>query len=485
MLFALGMAAEFVVIVVLAWILIRRSVGAPNTVSEGSPPKPGGTTEDEFRSFVNEAQVVADRLVAAKEEVSTSVQRLTEIADTSMEAEEGLRRRSQQVVERITHVFASMEEVAAAAAQIQEHSTDMTEESLKTKDLVINVVRSLNQTDQVIGDLQHHQDTMGERIAELNRHTSKIEEINGFIRDVVSQTSLLALNASIEAARAGEHGRGFAVVAQEIKKLAEQSHEAVSRSSGILNAIEKGVSDVVTAMEDEKLAVRQSLDEMRSMKDNVDKIFNRVTHVDGMISLTEEASRMQSGTTMDSTSMLGEVVELVSETLNSIEKTVEMMDRQRKQIVRMQDIYLNLDRTSHEMYESLQSVAVQTDKDNIASGVQEMKDWLLKAASRAELAGLVPEEHEQLLSRWLEVTEGVEAIWSNRADGTFVYSKPAAGLVNAKSREWWKRAIAGEEYVSDIYISAITKKPCMTLSLGIKDDTGAIIGVIGIDLATK
>ena len=62
---------------------------------------------------------------------------------------------------------------------------------------------------------------------DLIEQTSKINEINDFIQEIVSQTSLLALNASIEAAHAGEFGRGFAVVAQQIKKLAEQSHEAV------------------------------------------------------------------------------------------------------------------------------------------------------------------------------------------------------------------------------------------------------------------
>lgn len=278
--------------------------------------------ERKLHAFVDEAQVVADRLVAAKEEVSVSISRLTEIADASMESEGHLRGRSQQAVEQITHVFASMEEVAAAAGQIHEHSAGLAEESQRTRDLVLDVCRSLNQTDQVMGQLQHHQDAMAERIAELNLHASNVEEINGFIRQVVSQTSLLALNASIEAARAGEHGRGFSVVAQEIKKLAEQSHEAVSRSSVILASIEHGVTQVVSAMQGEKEAVSQTLQEMTGMKNNMDSILLRVVQVDKMVGMTEDASRMQTGSTMESTSLLGDVVEVVSETLHSIEKTV-------------------------------------------------------------------------------------------------------------------------------------------------------------------
>lgn len=48
-----------------------------------------------------------------------------------------------------------------------------------------------------------------------------------------------------------------------------------------------------------------------------------------------------------------------------------------------------------------------------------------------------------------------------------------------------KESMKDNIYISDIYISAITKKPCITISLPIKDEGNNICGVIGADLGVE
>lgn len=64
---------------------------------------------------------------------------------------------------------------------------------------------------------------------ELKDNADNITQIVSIVSAIARQINLLALNASIEAARAGEAGKGFVVVAGEIKKLSEQTNNAVSQ----------------------------------------------------------------------------------------------------------------------------------------------------------------------------------------------------------------------------------------------------------------
>lgn len=83
-------------------------------------------------------------------------------------------------------------------------------------------------------------------LMEKNAETIKVID---FITDIAEETNLLGLNAAIEAARAGEQGRGFAVVAEEVRKLAEQSREAIERIQRTLNEMNKAVGDIAKTIE--------------------------------------------------------------------------------------------------------------------------------------------------------------------------------------------------------------------------------------------
>jgi len=82
-------------------------------------------------------------------------------------------------------------------------------------------------------------------VMDLSGNATEIRTIVEVVSSINEQTNLLALNASIEAARSGEHGQGFQVVSQEVRKMAEQSSQAVQEISQLIIGIGNSIMEVV------------------------------------------------------------------------------------------------------------------------------------------------------------------------------------------------------------------------------------------------
>ncbi len=143
----------------------------------------------------------------------------------------------------------------------------------------------------------------------LDDMTAKVDGVFSLlddVKDIASQTNLLALNAAIEAARAGEAGRGFAVVADEVRKLSQKSDEF----SEEINALTREVRETV---------------------DSAKEVVNRVVSADmnvaleGKLKIAEMAENMSAvnNTTQtvitQSESVAGEIGTLVNQAVTSLQ----------------------------------------------------------------------------------------------------------------------------------------------------------------------
>lgn len=131
--------------------------------------------------------------------------------------------------------------------------------------------------DDSLGSLQQAFKTVSFTVNSLVSKLESVNTITDSISQIATQTNLLSLNAAIEAARAGEAGRGFSVVAGEVRKLAENSKQAVESITNILDDIKSDILDASKAMETGAVAVDNQQKTLQSTKGSFTNIKSSIS----------------------------------------------------------------------------------------------------------------------------------------------------------------------------------------------------------------
>lgn len=126
-------------------------------------------------------------------------------------------------------------------------------------------------------------ETVKENGLKLQDSAQSITNIVSIVASISQQTNLLALNASIEAARAGEAGKGFAVVAEEVRKLSEETNDAVEKINASLGVFVKEIESLVgdvdeqyNVLEDENKKLSVAVDESGVAKVTIQAVANKM-----------------------------------------------------------------------------------------------------------------------------------------------------------------------------------------------------------------
>lgn len=207
---------------------------------------------DEMGAFVNTINKISDTMNYTSNEISGVVEQVAEGAITQAQSTDSAVQALNENIQALRNIVRNENSNKLEL----ENAVDKINNSYENVDNASkNILTSLEKFEDVKIKGTH-----------LEERAKGITQIVSIVSGISEQTNLLALNASIEAARAGEHGRGFAVVADSIRKLAEQSKDAVLEINSNLEQFVNEIKLLVGQIDNQYDVLANETDSLKTVR---------------------------------------------------------------------------------------------------------------------------------------------------------------------------------------------------------------------------
>ncbi|NLS11983.1 methyl-accepting chemotaxis protein [Vibrio sp. SM6] len=282
-----------------------------------------GQLAQQFNAFLSKLQQTITQVVENTAQIASTAAKSNTNAMTTRKSSEAQFREVDMVStasEEMTQTAALVvqnAQIAVQAAEQANQSASQGQEVIETSAAeMIMLVQQMKSTVPVV--------------EELAKNNSNITEILGVIEGISEQTNLLALNAAIEAARAGEQGRGFAVVADEVRKLASRTHDSIEEIQQVIQQLEKGTQDVVSAIGQSSNLADSTANHVQQAVASLSKVFESIASITDMNMQIVKAAQEQQSVSSEVNQNVTNIRELSSSILDQAtdaERMVQDIDR--------------------------------------------------------------------------------------------------------------------------------------------------------------
>lgn len=250
--------------------------------------------QDELGALAGWFNRFLDKLQPTIADVKRSVQDARSSADQSAVIASQTSAGMQQQFREVDQVATASQEMSATAQDVARNAAQAAEAARDVDQATHEGLRIIDHTTHSIGSLANELNQAMTQVESLAASSEQIGSVLEVIRAIAEQTNLLALNAAIEAARAGEAGRGFAVVADEVRNLAQRTQESIEEIRQVIERLQNGTQDVVTAMQGSRNQAQGSVDQVGQAVAALRKIGDAVAVISDMNLQIASAAEQQS-----------------------------------------------------------------------------------------------------------------------------------------------------------------------------------------------
>ena len=288
---------------------------------------------DSMMSLLYKMKDVSGAVTTSTQNIGSNSEKMLNGTQTILTGIEEMENGIIHQAEDAQHCLEEMFVLADDINQAYTKATEIEEISGNTNEIISQGIGIMNQLGSKMNDTSEITKVVIQDIENLELQSKSINSIISTINNIADQTKLLSLNASIEAARAGEAGKGFAVVAEEIRKLANQSNEAVMKIDQITGLIQKQTKITVKSAKQaeyivisQENALSESVDTFNQIKSRVNKLTDNIKQITLLINNMENYKNNTlrsvesiSSTLEETTAVAGEFGNTAREQMHSVE----------------------------------------------------------------------------------------------------------------------------------------------------------------------
>ncbi|MGE7667562.1 methyl-accepting chemotaxis protein [Ureibacillus composti] len=341
---------SLVIGIVLIYIIIRSILTPINDLKEKAIRiSDGDLTQSINVKTTDEIGQLAQAFVAMQKSLKSLIQKIEQNAEQVAASAEQLSASSQETTAATEQVSASIQQVSVsvekqkesvdasvnALSEVSGGAVHIAEFSSKVSELTNEATRQAHDGGQSVEKIVNQMKSIHESVLEshqtiqsLNERSKQVNSILNIITGIAQQTNLLSLNASIEAARAGENGKGFAVVANEVKQLAEQSHESAKNIHEIITAIQHDTENTVTIMAQISKQVENGVDVSDEALTKFSGIIQSMELVTPQMEEVSATAQQVSASIQETTSNANEIALLAQSNAASSEEVAASAEQQ-------------------------------------------------------------------------------------------------------------------------------------------------------------